>query len=128
MDVVDADGIPFGYLNDRWDWRAMGLQKQGYMLIPRYRAESGAVTSWVYTPSNYMGGKISLNSPLARGEVDLVQSAAEIPISDLVKIAPSGNSVTIFNLVVSPPASRPELPELNFRIIVMAYGVRIEYQ
>ena len=127
MDVVDADGIPFGYLNDRWDWRSMGLQQSGYMLISRFRAESGAVTSWVYTPTNYIGGKLSLSSSLTDGEVTLGQYAAEIPISDLVRLAPSGNAVTMFDLKITPPASHPELPDLSFRIIVMAGGVRIEY-
>lgn len=126
-DVVDADGTPYGVLDDAYDWNSMGLQQAGYMLIPRYRAASGKVTAWVWTPAGYMGGELCLQSSLVSGKTTLQQNAVEIPISALAQLAPSGHAATPFYLTVTPPANRPDLPEIDYQITVTQFGVRLKH-
>ncbi|NQU48732.1 MAG: hypothetical protein HQ519_08800 [Planctomycetes bacterium] len=126
-DVIDADGLPYGVLNDRWNWGAMGLQKEGYMLVPRFRVSNGRISAWVWTPSAYIGGELCLQSGLANGKTTLHKNAAEIPISALAQMSPAGNAATFFYLKVTPPPSHPNLPEINYQVVVTAYGVRLEH-
>lgn len=126
-DVIDADGQPYGVLDDAYDWNSMGLQKDGYMLVPRYRVTNGQISSWVWTPSGYIGGELCLQSGLVSGKTTLHQNAVEIPISALAQMSPTGHAATVFFLAVTPPASRPDLPEINYQIVVTAFGVRLEH-
>lgn len=124
-DVIDADGTPYGVLDDAYDWNSMGLQKNGYMLVPRYRVQNGKISAWVWTPSGYMGGELCLQSALVSGKTTLQQNAVEVPISALAQMSPNGHAATAFNLTVTPPDTRPDLEEIHYQIVVTQYGVRL---
>ena len=125
-DIVDADGEPYGVIDDGYDWGSMGLQKVGWIQIPRHRVVNGALSAWVWTPSGYIGGELCLNSTVVDGKAALSQNAVEVPISALAQMVPSGNGTVAFYMEVTPPAHRTDLPVIEYQVVINQYVVRIQ--
>lgn len=123
-DVLDANGQPFGYLNDRWDWRALGLRHQAKIWIDSSAIASGAFTGWLWAPKEYHGGEIEMSSPNGDRKVRIGRHAREMPLVDLVQVANGG--VAIANFAIKPPAGT-NLPTRHARATVLGPVTLIEF-
>lgn len=123
-DVLDAWGEPYGRLNDRWDWRCLGLQKEARVTAPSALFETGAMSSWFWVPPGYHGGELKMDGPLGTKRVKLGRNARELPMAELV--AASGNAVTISNFVATAPVGSG-LPTIQMRVTVLGPVTFVEY-
>ena len=115
-DVIHADGEPFGLLNDRWDWRALGLTKRGRVTSESWKIANGSVTAWLWAPPGYHGGELCMSSSFGERAVRLGKDARELPAADIVQLA--GNAVSIANFLIKAPAGSG-LPTMRARLTVL---------
>jgi len=123
-DIEDARGIPYGRLNDRWDWRGLGLQKQARVIVPSWKIANGDFTAWVWAPPAYLGGEICMTSSFGDRSVRIGRDACSLPIDDLVNL--SGGAVTIANFSIKAPVGSGA-PTLHTRVTVFGAMTAIEF-
>ena len=123
-DIEDAWGEPFGKLNDRWDWRGLGLQKTARVIVPSWKVANGDFTAWLWVPPGYHGGEVCISSPFGDRRAKLGRDARELPVADLVQLA--NGAVTIANFMVKPPAGSSQ-PVMHMRITVLGVITVIEF-
>jgi len=122
--VLDADGLPYGRLNHRHQWRTLGLQNSGWALFDADSFASGEVTTWFWAPQAYLGGELVMSTPFGSGTVTITPAARELPLSDIVNL--SGNSVSVSSFEVRPPAWS-SAPVIQARVTSIGTVVKIEY-
>ncbi|MCH2100380.1 MAG: hypothetical protein MK209_00435 [Planctomycetes bacterium] len=123
-DIEDAIGLPYGRLDDRWDWRGLGLQEQARVIVPSWKFADGDVTAWIWAPPEYLGGEICMTSSFGDGRVRIGREARSLPIDNLVRL--SGGAVTIANFSVKAPAGS-SAPTLHTRVTVLGVMTVIEF-
>lgn len=124
-DVQGADGDPYGVLDDRYDWRAFGLQKHGWMSVRANKFLSGAASNWMWAPSGYLGGKWTMQSPLlGTFKSEVGQNAIELPMVALIEA--TGGNVSIATFELRPPAGS-SMVTMKFRVTIKGGMVDIEF-
>jgi hypothetical protein len=124
-DIHAADGDPYGVLNDRYDWRAFGLQKHGWASVRSNKFTSGAISSWMWAPSGYLGGEWRMQSSLLGTHKTAVgQNAIELPMVPLIQA--TGNNVSITKFELRPPVGS-SLPVVKFRVTVKGGILDLEF-
>jgi hypothetical protein len=123
-DVIHADGEPFGLLNDRWDWRALGLTQRGRVTFESWKIANGLVSVWMWAPPGYHGGELCMSSSFGERTVRLGKDARELPAADIVQLA--GGAVSIANFAIKAPAGSG-LPTLRARLTVLGPVTVVEF-
>ncbi len=123
--ILDADGDPFGIVNDDDGWDAAGSNHACQFYLDRAAVDAREVTSWHWAPSEYIGGTMVMSSPFGSRIVDLDGNAVCIPIQGLSTRTGGGISIATFK--ISPSSANPTLPVMTVRVTVNGPSVIVDY-
>lgn len=107
VELLDAYGSGFGYLDAEGGWRCLGLVDQATVVLDRWVVAGGTTDLWQFLPSGYLGGNLRIDT--GSSVVNRPILAQDIPIA-LQTYASYPDAVGQVRLTFSPPAGSALTP------------------